>query len=88
MSELVKLERLTQDITVNGFCKYASIQNQKWYLEFDHSFIIHAAGWASSAKKMSDPANHGCIFDLVFYKDEAFVMLNYLVKFEGWGLRV
>ena len=37
---------------------------------------------------MSDPDNHECIFDLDSYKDEAFVVLNYLNNYEGWGLRV
>ena len=69
---------------------YNDASIRKWYIEVVRSFTIHAAGWASANKRMSNPDNdnHECIFDLVSYKDEAFVMLDDPNIYEGWNLRV
>ena len=85
-SELVKLERLVQDINMNGF--YNDTPIWKWYIEFVHSFTIHTAGWESTGKRMRDPVSHDYIFNLVSYNDDISVMLNCLNNYKGWGLRV
>ena len=79
------LENLIQDTKVDGFYDDESIQ--KWYFEFVHSFTIHDAGQVPASKRISDPGIHTCIFDLVSYKDDVFVMLNYLNNYKVWGLR-
>ena len=79
MQKLVKLERLIQDINVNDF--YGDVSVRRWNIGFVHALTIHKH--SSVGRRLGDPSNHECKFDLLSSDDEVFVMLDHLKATRG-----
>ena len=87
LDELIvtRMEQLLRDGNVDDFYEHEGLWT--FYMGFIHHYTINAVSKYHINSKLSDHVSSHCIYDLVSYKDEAFVMLVYLDNYKSWKLR-